>query len=326
MRRSRIVTIGGGTGLYVLLQGLRDYDVDLTATVTMTDDGGSTGELRDEFGVLPPGDIRRCIVALSESPELMKELFQYRFQRGAVAGHSFGNLFITALKEITGSDERAIREAARLLNVRGRVLPVTLDDRQLQATLEDGSVIRGETNIDIPKHNGRLRIRALSLNQPARANPRVLEAIRQADLIVLGPGDLYGSVIANLLVTGIPQAIARSRARVAYVVNLMTKHGETNGFAVHDFVKTIDRYLQPAKLDYVVFSRSRLSPRMRRVYAKSGSEPVRFVQSAIATHPAQFVQAPLAASGNYLRHDSGRLAKVIWALLQLNNQVTFVER
>lgn len=325
MRKPRIVTIGGGTGLYTLLSGLREYDVDLTAIVAMTDDGGSTGELRDEFGVLPPGDVRRCIVALSQSPDRMKELFQYRFERGAVAGHSFGNLFITALKEITGSDEEAIEQASRLLRVRGRVLPVTLENRRLQATLEDGTIIRGETNIDVPQHDGSLRIARLQLDRPAIANPRALEAIRRADMIVIGPGDLYGSVVANLLIDGLVDAIRRSRAAVVYVCNLMTKHGETNGFFVHDFVQTIEQYLGRDTIDYVVFSQVRLTPKTRTRYANERSEPVRFDRTTLGSFRSRFVQAPLAARGNYLRHDSRRLARVIWALVQSGNSISFVE-
>src|SRR3990167_8373928 len=164
MARPHIVALGGGTGLYTLLRGLCQYDVDLTSVVAMTDDGGSTGQLRSEFGILPPGDIRRSIVELADSPEMMLKLFQYRFEKGSVAGHSFGNLFITALREITGSDERAIDEAARLLHVKGTVLPVTLDDRILRAELQNGPIIEGETNIDLPKHNGNLRIKRLTLD------------------------------------------------------------------------------------------------------------------------------------------------------------------
>lgn len=323
MTRPKVVAIGGGTGLYTLLRGLRQYDVDITSVVAMTDDGGSTGQLRAEFGLLPPGDIRRSIVALSESPEMMHELFQYRFDKGTLSGHSFGNLFIAALREITGSDERAIDEAARLLHVTGTVLPVTLDDRVLRAELEDGQLIEGERNIDLPKHDGKLRIRRLMLDRPANANPRVLEAIARADMIILGPGDLYGSILANLIVDGIVPAIASSRARVTYIVNLMTKHGETNGFAVHDFVRVMEEYLGEGAIDYVVFSELRPTERVLAAYAHEQSAPVRFERDAIRGFGAQFVRARLAAKGNLLRHDSGRLAKTVWALLQLDNSLHF---
>ncbi len=325
MKKPRIVAVGGGTGLYTLLRGLAEYDLHLTAIVTMTDDGGSTGQLRDEYGILPPGDVRRCIVALSESPELMKELFQYRFRKGPVAGHSFGNLFIAALRQLTGSDERAIDEAARLLNVRGRVLPVTLDSRRLVATLEDGSVITGETNIDLPKHDGRLRIESVKLNRPARVNPRAARAIEQADLVVLGPGDLYTSILPNLLIRGIREAIARTKARVVYVCNLMTKFGETNGYWVHDFVDVIEQHLAHGVIDYVVTSSSRPTKKTLRAYAKHRSEPVRFDRATVADHPARFVRAPLAARGDLMRHDAKRLARTIWGLVQLDNEIRILE-
>lgn len=325
MKKPKIVAIGGGTGLYTMLRGLKEYDLDLTAIVNMTDDGGSTGELRDEFGVLPPGDVRRCIVALSESPESMKKLFQYRFRKGAVRGHSFGNLFITALREITGSDEEAINTAAKMLKVSGRVIPVTLEDRRLVAELEDGTIVKGESNIDIPRHNGHLRIKRLRLNKPAVANPKALNALKRADLIILGPGDLYGSVISNLIVEGIVPAIRQSRAKVVYVCNLMTKYGETNGFGVHDFVDAIEQYLGQRVLHYVIFSRHRLSSAARQVYLKQKSEPVGFDLIKIKQHPARFICTPLAAKGDLLRHDSRKLAKTVWALTQLNNTLRFID-
>lgn len=324
MKKPKVVAIGGGTGLYTLLRGLKEYDLDITAIVNMTDDGGSTGELRDEFGVLPPGDIRRCIVALSQSPERMKELFQYRFRKGAVKGHSFGNLFITALREITKSDEEAILEAAKMLNVRGKVLPVTLDDRRLEAELENGNIVKGETNIDIPKHNGNLRIKRLRLNKKAAANPKALEAIKQADLIILGPGDLFGSVISNLIVDGVSRAIKKSRAKTVYICNLMTKYGETHGFRVEDFVSEIENYLGRNVLNYIVFSHHRISKEARLAYAKQHAEPVNYDLEKIKKHSARFICAPLAAKGDLLRHDSKKIAKVIWALLQLDNTVKFV--
>lgn len=326
MKKPKIVALGGGTGLYTLLRGLKDYDLDITAIVNMTDDGGSTGELRDEFGVLPPGDIRRCIVALSESPERMKDLFQYRFRKGVVKGHSFGNLFITALREITGSDEEAILEAAKMLNVRGKVLPVTLEDRRLEAELENGVIIKGETNIDIPKHNASLRIKKLRLNKKAPANPKALRAIKQADLIILGPGDLFGSVISNLIVDGIADAIKKSKAKKVYICNLMTKYGETFRFNVEDFVFEIEKYLGgKGILDFVVFSNQRFSRDAIEAYAKYDAEPVGFDSEVIKKHPARFVFAPLAAKGDLLRHDSKKIAKVIWALLQLDNTVKFIQ-
>ncbi len=311
----KIVVIGGGTGSFAVLKGLKDYDVDLTAIVNMTDDGGSTGILRDEFGVLPPGDVRRCIVALSESTEIMKRLFQYRFSSGTLQGHSLGNLLLTALKDITGSDEKAIKEACRILSIKGKVLPVTLKDCRLKAELEDGTVIDGEKNLDHPKHDGNLKIRRLFLNEPAEAYEDALYAISSADMIILGPGDLYGSVIANLIVEGVSDAIRFSNAKKVYVCNLMTKHGETNNFKVSDFVSEIESYLGKDSLDHVVVNKSGFSPLVLENYCKENAKPVEFDEDACSKFKARFVNAELITSTDVLRHDSSLLAEKIIGLL-----------
>ncbi|MCA9388928.1 YvcK family protein [Candidatus Berkelbacteria bacterium] len=325
MRRKRVVAVGGGTGLYTLLRGLKNYDLDLTAVVTMTDDGGSTGELRDEYGVLPPGDVRRCIVALSESSEMMKELFQYRFVRGSMAGHSFGNLFITALKELTDSDEAAIEQASKLLKVKGKVLPVTLDNRKLKARLEDGQVIQGETNIDLPKHDGHLKIDKVFLDKPATPNSIVVKALERADMIILGPGDLYTSVIPNLLVKNISQAINKSRAKKVYICNLMTKFGETNGFFLHDFIEEIRHYLH-AEPDYVVWSPVRLSKKLQAKYLRQQAQPVRLSKAKLSNlKKTRIIEASVVSKADLVRHDSNRLAKLTWSLVNLNNHIKFID-
>lgn len=324
MKRKRLVAVGGGTGLYTLLRGLKNYDLDLTAIVTMTDDGGSTGELRDEYGVLPPGDVRRCIVALSDSSETMKDLFQYRFTRGSMAGHSFGNLFITALKELTGSDEAAIDQAAKLLKVKGRVLPVTLANRKLKAKLEDGQVIQGETNIDLPKHDGNLRITKVFLDSAAPANKQAVKAIEKANMIVLGPGDLYTSILPNLLVSGVSKSIAESRAKKVYVCNLMTKFGETNNYYLHDFINTINRYLT-TELDYVIWSPVKLSKKLKDQYRQQNSKPVALNKNKLSAYKkTKVIEASLASRVNVVRHDSNRLAKLIWSLINLENRIRFI--
>lgn len=325
-RQPRIVAIGGGTGLFYLLRGLRDYPVDLTSVVAMTDDGGSTGQLRTEFGVLPPGDIRRSIVALSESPDMMLKLFQYRFEKGTVKGHSFGNLFITALRELTGSDELAIDQAAQLLRVHGTVLPVTLEDRQLVAELSDGTVVSGQANIDRPAKPWAASLARLRLDQPAQANPRVITAIRDADLVVIGPGDLYGSILANLVVDGVVSAIQQSKAKVLFNCNLMTKRGETSGFGVHNFVHTLEKYLGRGQLDYILFGQVRQSPSVRQAYRKEGAQRVIFDPTQVADVQAEFIRMPLAAKGNLLHHDSRKLAKSIWALLHIDHSLSFVPK
>ncbi|MBI4185871.1 YvcK family protein [Candidatus Berkelbacteria bacterium] len=316
MKHPRIVAIGGGTGLYNLLRGLRQYPADLTSIVAMTDDGGSTGKLRTEFGVLPPGDIRRSIVALSESPDRMFELFQYRFQRGGVAGHSFGNLFITALREITGSDEQAIDEAAELLRVHGTVLPVTLDDRQLVAELDDGQTVTGQSRIDLSHYEQSRRIVALRLNQPATANPRALAALQATDFIVLGPGDLFGSLIANLIVPGIASAIAKSRARLLFVCNLMTKRGETSGFTVIQYVLTLHQYLAGRIIDSVLYSQLKPRKTVRAAYAAEGAAPVRATLGLNSNLKPRYHRIPMATRGDLLHHDPTKLARAIWSIVQ----------
>ena len=242
----RIVVVGGGTGTFTVLSGLKKYPCDLTAIVSMADSGGSTGRLRDEFGILPPGDVRRALIALSSEPEqlTLRRLFDYRFEKGnGLSGHSFGNLFLAALTDIMGSEVLAIEEAGKLLGVSGIVLPATLVNTDLVARLEDGTVIRGETNIDLRVIRPEVGILDVFLDPGAAAYPAALQAIYDADMIVLGPGDLYTSVIANFLVGGISEAIGNSKAKVVYVCNIMNKFAETNGFTVSDYVSKIEKYL-----------------------------------------------------------------------------------
>ncbi len=317
----RVVVIGGGTGTYTVLLGLRHYPVHLTAVVSMADDGGSSGRLRDEFGHLPPGDVRRCLLALSsdESAKVLRRLFEYRFDRGhGLNGHSFGNLFLTALTELLGGTEPAIAEAARLLSVRGVVLPVTLSDCRLYAELVDGSVISGETNIDIRAEKPEGRIERVYLAPAAVANPAALAAIEQADAVVIGPGDLYTSILPNLLVAGVPEAIGRSPAARIYVCNIMTKHGETDGFRASDFVREVQRYLGSQRaIDHVVVSDPSDFPgHLLRRYAQEQAYPVEADLERCAQLGPDVHFHSLAAAGTLLRHDSAKLAGVIVGLAE----------
>ncbi len=318
MSGRKVVAIGGGTGTYTVLSGLKRHDVDLTAVVSMADDGGSSGVLRDEFGHLPPGDVRRCLIALSAEPAsgMLRQLFEYRFDRGrGLNGHNFGNLLLTALTEITGAPDLAIQEAARILNVRGRVLPVTLTDVHLCARLGDGTIIRGETNIDIRRIRPHLPISDVYLDPPAQAYPPALEAIAAADIVVIGPGDLYTSVIPNLLVEGIPEAIANAPGKVIYICNLMTKHGETDGFTACDFVREIERYLGTGDgLDAVLVSEGSLPGDLLQKYAQEHSFPVQPEVSACRSMVPQVIVASLAAPGALWRHDPDVLADAILSL------------
>lgn len=286
----------------------------------MSDNGGSSGRLRDEFGYLPPGDVRRCLVALAADDDslLLRELFEYRFHRGeGLHGHTFGNLLLTALTDILGSTGQAIDEAAKLLRVEGRVLPVTLDDTTLCATLADGYTLCGETDIDIRKSHHGVLIERVYLDPVATANPEAITAIREADLIVLGPGDLYTSILPNLLVSGIGEAVAVSSARRAYVCNVMTKHGETDGFAASDFIREINRYLGGSRsLDYAVLNyHESIPPTLYERYAREHAEPVSIDLARCYEHALQLVVRPLTLTGELVRHDPQLLGETIMTLL-----------
>lgn len=309
----KIVVIGGGTGVFTVLSGLKKYKVDLASIISMSDDGGSTGVLREEFGILPPGDIRRAIVAMAPADHrLLADLLNYRFEEGGLKGHTFGNIMLTALERLTGSFEIAVDEACRLLGVRGEVLPVTLDNVRLCAKLEDGMEIRGETNIDIPKHDGNLAVKKVWLEPPARPNIRALYAIREADMIVLGPGDLYSSIIPNLVVRGIPEAIRKSQAKKIYVVNLMTKWGETNNFAARDFIAAVEDYLGRDVLDFVLINTKRPSPMRLRLYEE---EFAKFVETNDLPEKPVPILGDFLRRRGFIRHDPDKLAKALLSLV-----------
>jgi uncharacterized cofD-like protein len=241
--RKMVTVIGGGTGSYQILSGLRPFDdLALSSVVTMTDSGGDSGRLRTEFKVLPPGDIRRCLLALSDDSTLLRELFSFRFEDDPLRGRQLGNLFVLALTRILGSEREAINAMHRLLKIRGRVYPVSWDQVHLCAELEDGRIVEEEANIDVPKHDPTIAIRRIFLRPEASPNPDALAAIAESDYVVLAPGDLYTSTLPNLLVRGVPEALRRSRAKLIYVLNLMTKRGETAGYPASRHVQEIIRY------------------------------------------------------------------------------------
>jgi len=270
-RGPRIVAIGGGTGLSSLLRGLKHLTANITAVVTVMDDGGSSGRLRHELNILPPGDIRNCLIALAEDESQISKLFNHRFQGGTLQGHSVGNLVIAGLQEMTGSFDRAIEEMSTLLNTRGQVLPATLEHAELVAELDDGRLVQGESRI--PQAGG--RIRRMKLSRPdVPAYPKVLEEIRHADLIILGPGSLFTSVIPNLLVTGIREAIERSAAKKFYIMNLMTQPGETTGFTAKDHLRALSAYIDLRCFDFVVLNTQPVPTQLLTQYAQEGSVPV----------------------------------------------------
>ncbi len=312
--KKKIVVIGGGTGVYTLLSALRNDFDDLTAIVTMADDGGSAGILREEFGMLPPGDIRRALVALSSSDnKMLADLFAYRFEEGVgLTGHNFGNLLITALHRLTGNFEKAIQEAGKILGIKGKVIPVTLQSSKLMAELENGQVVEGETNLDIPKHDGHLRIKRIWLKPAAKINPRAREAIMSADLIIIGPGDLYTSLIPNLLVDGVRESLKNTKGKVAYFVNVMTKFGETHGFAASDFVNVIREYLGDGVLDFVVMNNAKPSPQRLSGYIRERAEFVEPDMENIKLSKGGFPLAiDIIRSKGYIRHDPEKVLKVI---------------
>jgi uncharacterized cofD-like protein len=320
----RVVSIGGGHGLSALLEGLRKYThapdhtggarpcIDITAIVTVTDDGGSSGRLRREFDVLPPGDIRNCMVALSEDGALLSKLFQYRFKAGhGLKGHSFGNLFLTALTEITGDFPDAVRSSAEVLNIAGRIFPSTAANVSLEAVLDDGKVVRGESRISRSRRRiGRIRLR------PNRVRPlrEALEAIALADLITFGPGSLFTSVIPNLLVSGIPKAIRQSRALKTYFVNLMTQPGETINFSASDHVQAVYAHAGGSLLDSVVLSTSRISSALRRRYAELNSLPIENDIPLLEEMGLEVIGADLLQKGRKVRHNPDAIAKVAFDL------------
>ncbi len=317
MANENIVVIGGGTGTYTVLTGLKQHSGNITAIVTMADDGGSSGRLRDEFGHLPPGDARRCLVALSADHRVsrtLRTLFEYRFDNpdSQLYGHNFGNLFLTALTELTGSLELAILEASRLLNIRGRVLPVTTDNVRLCAKLEDGTIIRGERHIDVRKIKPDMAMRQVYLSPEATAYPPVLDAIRNADILVLGPGDLYTSIIPNLLVHGVPEAIRECRGVRIYVCNLMTKYGETANFTASRFLSEMCRYLgSTSALDCMIVNDGVFPEDLIARYAKENAHPVVIDAAQCLEMVPCLAQEDLLTSGSLLRHDSEKLASLI---------------
>ena len=309
---AKIVAIGGGTGLSMLLRGIKKYTNNVTAIVTVGDDGGSSGRLREEMGVLPPGDIRNCIAALADDEDMITELFQYRFKNGeGLEGHSFGNLFLTALCAITGDMFRAVKESSNVLNIRGVVLPATLDDMKLAAEFEDGRIIHGESNI--PEAHGKIK-RLFTEPEHCKALPEAITAIKEADLIILGPGSLYTSVIPNLLVDGIVEAITKSTAKKIYVCNIMTQPGETDNYSVASHVNALISHAGGKKIIDAVLVNDSLPDNISEGYAKSGSIPVRLDMENIAPIGIEVVSQKLLQENKQglVRHSSHRVARAVY--------------
>lgn len=310
----KVVRIGGGSGGFNLLRGLKAFPLEITAVFTSFDSGGSAGVLRDEFGILPPGDVRRGLLALADEKraKIIRDLFNFRFENGgsSLSGHSFGNLFLAALSSIYGGEMEGIRKAADLLNIQGTVLPVSLEHSHVHAKLEDGTEIVGETNIDIPKHDGALRIKDVFLEPPARIYEETDKAIREADLIVIGPGDLYSSIIPALLVGGMKGSLQASKAKKIVICNLMTKWGETNGFVASDMVRELLRYSGLKKFDYAICNTQRMNPKMVAAYEQEQKYPMQ-CDAKLPEYAEKVITGDFFSESDIARHDSEKIAKII---------------
>ena len=309
-----VAALGGGTGLSNLLRGIKNYTSNITAVVTVSDDGGSSGKLRDELDMLPPGDIRNCLVALADAEPLMKELFQYRFScDGDLVGHSFGNLFIASLTKVMGDFEKAVRESSRVLAIRGEVLPSTSDKVQLGAIYKDGSQRLGES--DIPSNKKRIDRVYL---KPERCNSlkEATAALNGAELILVGPGSLYTSIIPNLLVDGLVEEIKKSDACTIYICNVMTQPGETDGHSVGDHLKAIEKHTGECLFDYVIVNNASGSEELAREYEKEGAFPVEIDREVINDRNIIMIEDDLLTEDGYIRHDPYKLADLIMNILE----------
>jgi len=314
-QKPRIVSIGGGTGLSTLLRGLKKFDLDLSVIVTVTDDGGSSGRLREELRVLPPGDIRNCMIALSEDERLMSQLFRFRFNSdGGLHDHSFGNLFLTAMAGVTGDFAVAVRLTSEVLAIKGVIYPSTNSNVQLRAELEDGSWVEGETRITAQ----RKRIRRVQLNPvDARPLPDALHAIACADLITLGPGSLYTSLIPNMLVQEVIGAIRSSRAMKVYIQNIMTQPGETDGYSTADHIQALTEHSDGILFPNVLLNRALPSAGMLKPYEAEKASLVEIDRERLRALRLNLVERELLAEDGMIRHDPDRLARAVLDMAKL---------
>lgn len=325
----KIVCIGGGTGTSVVLSGLKRYPVDLTAIVSMADDGGANKVIRDEFGLLPTSDLRQCFVALAEndsgSEQSLRKLFTYRFHKGkGFGGMTFGNLFMVALTDIFGSQTEAIKKTSEILKIKGKILPITLTDSKLVAIYENGEKVIGEHLIDEPIHDGKLKIERLYLEPPSEAYPEAVKAILDTDMVVIGPGDLYTSLISGLIVRGISEALGTTKAKIVYVLNLMTKYGQTTGFTAKDHVEVLEKYLGKNCIDYVLINSGSIPQGALKRYEEAKEFIVtndlkddyfKIIKSDVLSK-REIKEIPGdSLRRSFIRHDSDNLGKVLMELV-----------
>ncbi len=320
----KIVTIGGGTGSFTLLSGLRDYPFDISAIVSMADDGGSTGRLRDELGVLPPGDVRQCLVALSEESKKLRQLFNYRFETGDLAGHTVGNIFLSALEKMEGSFSKGLDLAMKILRIKGKVIPVTNNNVNLFLKMKNGRVLKGENEINHNFEISKIGIDKIYLRPSAKANPLAIRAIREADIVVIGPGNHYCSIIPNLLVKGISKEICCTKAKVVYVVNLVNKKGHTDNFDLDQYVQSVNSFLGKARIDFVIYNTQRPSLFLIKKYRKRGETMVQFNPTKENERNFTIIKGQLLGKTliqnsadrishvrSLIRHNSQKIAKII---------------
>ncbi|OZU88758.1 hypothetical protein CIL03_10760 [Virgibacillus indicus] len=314
-KQPRVVVIGGGTGMPVLLRGLKSLPIHLTALVTVADDGGSTGRLRSELAIPAPGDIRNVIAALSDAEPMLVELFQHRFAAGnGLSGHSMGNLLLAAMTSVTGDFYTGIKEISRVLNVRGKIYPISNESMSLHAEMADGSIVSGESNI--PLANKRIR-RVFLSPQPIKPLPNAIRAIKSADLIVVSPGSLYTSILPNLIIPNIDAAIRESKAKVMYVCNVMTQAGETTGYTASDHVKAIMDHIGEGCVDGIVVHNEPIKQALRAVYAEENAEPVIYDTERLLDMGLEIIEGDIINhSQSTIRHDTNKIAKLIYSIIE----------
>ncbi len=315
----KIVVIGGGTGLSTLLYGLKEYTSNITAIVTVADEGGSSGRLREQFGLLAPGDIRNCLVALADSEPLMRKLFQFRFGGEAeLNGHSFGNLFITAMTKITGDFEKAVEESSKVLAIRGQVIPSTLEEVRLIAEYDDGSKITGESKISQEKKP----IKTIYLSRKdCEPTPEAVSAIKEADAIVIGPGSLYTSIIPNLLIEGITKAILESEAIKVYICNIMTQSGETDNYKASQHMEALVSHAKSKLVDYCILNLAEIPAEFVEKYKQENAQPVIADVEKVEEMGFSVIKENLVSTKDYVRHDSQKIARIVMDLLGTKSKI-----
>ncbi|WP_010647532.1 gluconeogenesis factor YvcK family protein [Oceanobacillus massiliensis] len=313
-KRPRIVVIGGGTGMPVLLRGLKNLPIELTALVTVADDGGSTGRIRSEMAIPAPGDIRNVIAALSDAEPMLLELFQHRFSEGnGLSGHAMGNLLLAAMTSVTGNFNTGIKEISRVLNVKGKIFPISNENMSLHAEMEDGTIVSGESNI--PLSNKKIK-RVFLRPQPVKPLPHAVRAIEAADLVVISPGSLYTSIMPNLIIPQVKEALRDTKAKVVYVCNVMTQSGETTGFTASDHVQAICDHIGEDCLDSIIVHNEMIDQTIRAVYAEEKAEPVKYDKERLLEMDLEIIEGDII---NHLqptlRHDNNKIASLLYSLM-----------